>query len=388
MKKLLLSCDEYVYSYNGQYYLGEFGSVLVNRYLNVFDNIIFAARTKYVFSKEQLGNNIFPINNDRIEIFPIPFFQGPKEYAKYYLKTKRILKDIADKCDACVFRLPSAVAFACLDIAVKKKLPIGLEIVANPYELKKNTNNLLAKVLMSIWHNNLSKVCKLADAISYVTERSLQSVYPPNSNGFSTYYSSIEMDDSFFFKPRELDSNKIEIAHVSNHIKTFLKGHLSVINTVKLLKDKGFDVVARFAGEGEYINLFMDEAKEIGVDKNIEFVGTLDKNGLKELLLKSNIMIFPSFSEGLPRVLIEAMAAGLPCLSTPVGGIPELLDDYLLLDPNDVIGFANKTEEIFTNSTLYSQLSSDNYNKALEFEKKTLDEKRNCLYRYLYNLSN
>ena len=98
-------------------------------------------------------------------------------------------------------------------------------------------------------------------------------------------------------------------------------------------------------------------------------------------------MIFPSTSEGLPRVLIEAMATGLPCLSTPVGGIPELLDDNLLFNPNDSVSFANKTAEIFSNNELYNQLSEQNYNRALEFEKNTLDKKRDEFYNYLYKLS-
>ena len=58
-------------------------------------------------------------------------------------------------------------------------------------------------------------------------------------------------------------------------------------------------------------------------------------------LKKNDVFIFPSKSEGLPRAVIEAMAVGLPCLSTPVGGIPELIDEEYLFDPLDEMGFTN-----------------------------------------------
>ncbi len=388
MKKILVSCDEYVYSYNGQYYLSEFGSVLVKRYLNVFDSMRLAARTKHVTSKEELGKYTFIIENNKIEIFPIPFFQGPVEYGKHYLKIKRILASVADGCDAAVFRLPSTVAFACLNHVINKKIPYGVEVVANPIEAKQSSKNIIVKALMYVWDYKLKRACRLADAVSYVTENSLQSLYPAGHNSYKTHYSSIEMDSSFFTEPRILvNNNIIRISHVSTNIKTFTKGHMTVIETVKLLKKKGFDVIAKFAGEGEYVNIFKNKAKELGLLKQIEFVGSLNRDELNEFLKKSNFMIFPSTSEGLPRVLIEAMATGLPCLSTPVGGIPELLDVNLLFNPNDAVGFAEKTAEVFSNNELYNQLSKQNYNKALEYEKNTLDKKRSKLYEHLYNIS-
>lgn len=388
MKKVLVSCDEYVYSYDGQYYLGEFGSVLVQRYLNVFDSIRLASRTKYVRSKEELGKYTLIIDSNKIEIFPIPFFQGPIEYSKNYLKIRRMLASVTDGCDAGVFRLPSTVAFACLSHVIKKKLPYGVEVIANPIEAKQNSKNFIIKALMSAWDYQLKRACRLADAVSYVTENSLQSLYPAGNKSYKTHYSSIEINSSFFTEPRILENdNQIRISHVATNIKTFTKGHMTVIETVKLLRNKGFDVIAKFAGEGEYVNLFKNKAKELDVLEQIEFVGTLDKDELNKFLKDSNIMIFPSTSEGLPRVLIEAMATGLPCLSTPVGGIPELLDNNLLYSPNDAVSFADKIAEIFSNNELYALLSKQNYNKALEYKKDTLDIKRTKLYEHLYNTS-
>lgn len=61
------------------------------------------------------------------------------------------------------------------------------------------------------------------------------------------------------------------------------------------------------------------------IDRCITFAGV--KNNVNDYLLKSDIFVLPSTDEGLPMAIIEAMRAGLPIISTPVGGIPEMLID-------------------------------------------------------------
>ena len=70
------------------------------------------------------------------------------------------------------------------------------------------------------------------------------------------------------------------------------------------------------------------------------------------------------------------MAEGLPCLSTPVCGIPEILDKSCLFDFNDVNGFTNKIINYIDNPNLLTQESVSNVSKALEFESNVLSKRR------------
>lgn len=388
MKKLLVSCDEYAFQYNGKYYLKEFGSILVKRYLSVFDKVIFAVRTKEVDSENKLGIYNIPID-DRVGILAVPFFQGPKEYAKKYFEVKNALKNCGEKCDAAIFRIPSTIGFVALKEVSRKDIPYAVEVIANPLILALNEKNIVIRTLMKMTHYQQVSACKNADGVSYVTKNALQQIYPAFKKGhFESHYSSVEIPEWFYSQPRKyIDKRPFVICHVSNPIKTFTKGHKTVIETVKLLNEKGYDVEARFAGEGEMVSYFKEYSKKLKIENKIKFVGLLNQLQLKNFLDESDLMMFPSSSEGLPRVLIEAMSTSLPILSTSVGGIPELLSEELLFSPDDTLGFTKKISKIIDNPYYYNMLSEDMYLKALEFKKDFLQKRRIDFYQKLKDIS-
>lgn len=387
MCKLLVSGDEYVYQYKEEYFLRETGYIMLQRYLNVFEKIRFAGRVKVVESEIELNEYKIKINDRRIEIFALPFFRGPIQYASNYLTTRKLIEKVTEGCDVALFRLPSTAAFACLRIAKNNKIPYAVEVVANPIDIKRSSKKISSRILWNIIHFKQLKACKNAKGVSYVTENVLQKIYPCSSKAFQSYYSSIELENLFFMEQRSIkeNHNDIKISHVA-HMDAFAKGHETVIKIVKYLVDKGYNATARFAGDGDNLDFFKQKAADLGILDKIEFCGNLNRIELKKFFEKSNIMVFPSSSEGLPRVLIEAMATGLPCLSTPVGGIPELLEENLLFVAKNAKGFSNKIIEIFADKSLYERLSQINIKKSTEFKDDVLAERRTEFYKNLKNL--
>jgi Glycosyltransferase len=390
MKKLLLSYDEYAYKLNGQYYLKEFGHILLLRYLNIFDSLKVVIRTKNAIDESELGVYNIPLTDSRIEIVPVPFFQGPVQYIVKFLMINKVIKNVEKDCSAALFRIPSTIGFAVLNSIKKTGLPYGVEVIANPIEMAKSVKNVFIRILMTIIHYQQKSACKYADCASYVTENMLQKVYPAIKNGhFESFYSSVQLSDSFYSAPRKYPNHKpFIICHVANPIKTKTKGHVTVINVVKLLIHSGYDVIAYFAGQGEFVSYFEQKAVSLGVNNNIKFVGLLKQEELKVFLEKSDLMLFPSKSEGLPRVLIEAMATGLPCLSTPIGGIPELIPTELIFAPDDTVGFANMITKIIDDEILYTKFSEQAFNKAIEYRLNALQKRRNDFYLKLKEINN
>ena len=80
--------DDCIYEFQNQYYVRNYGKVLIDRYLSVFDYVYLAWRTRNVKSEASLGQYNIPIDK-RAKVIGIPFFQGPIGYARVYHKLRK-----------------------------------------------------------------------------------------------------------------------------------------------------------------------------------------------------------------------------------------------------------------------------------------------------------
>ena len=86
------------------------------------------------------------------------------------------------------------------------------------------------------------------------------------------------------------------------------------------------DVAIRFGGDGD-VERYRMLAKELGVESNCEFLGWVGDREKERLFARSGIYCLPSKSEGMPMSVLEAMAHGLATIATPVGGVPQIIED-------------------------------------------------------------
>lgn len=183
--------------------------------------------------------------------------------------------------------------------------------------------------------------------------------------------------EDFFAVPKDYTclGRKINLVHVANNVKNSVKGHDVVIQVVKKLNDAGIDAQVVFVGDGEKRKEFEQMAGSLGIGDKVSFTGLLPSpKDVREILLNSDLLIFPTKCEGLPRVVIEAMAVGLPCLSTPVNGIPELLEKEYMFDPLDVDGFVKKIIDLLDDPQQLNQMSKRNIEKAREYESSIQEQ--------------
>lgn len=389
---LLLSCDEYCYIYNGDYYVNDTGLTHINRYLSAFDNIVVAFRTKAVNLADDLGKYHNRITSNRIRFISIPFFQGPKQLlTKYFSINKAVKKGIYD-CDFAIFRLPSPLAFIALNIIRDKKIPYATEIVFDCFDAYTSSTSLINKFIWRKMHKMQVKACNNALGVSCVTARYLQNRYYPESpNAITSHYSSIELKPDFFTCNRKFPNKQvITLIHVSNQVSfRSRKGHNELIEVLALLNKHRKQAEVVFVGEdyNNGIEQLTNYASELGVDKDIHFTGFLTKTKLREELEAADIAVLPTKAEGLPRVVIEAMALGLPCITSPVSGNPELINKEFLVDYNNVAGMADACKTLINNPEIYEQESLDNFNKSKEYSCEILNPKRTDFYKQLIELS-
>lgn len=383
MSKLLLSCDNTIYFHNGRFYVKSQDDYdFFQRYLRVFEKLRIVCRCK---TENELKLSFIPLDEDRIEVVYVSDFHRPKQYIKKYFSIGREIKNVVSGCDYAILRLPSTIAFRVGKKVIKAKIPFATEIVYDAMDGVNASTNIINKLLWRKIDYDMRKMCNKANGVSCVTEHYLQRrYYSKVKNCFTSNYSSLSLPKSFFTSPRSFPTNcDFVIAHVANQVAfNGRKGINEIMQAIQILKTDGITVKVKFAGK-EYnggIEKLMNYARNLGIDEQVEFLGFIDRQRLSEMLDTSAIYVMPTKAEGLPRVIIEAMAKGLPCITTPVSGNPELLSPHFLVEYSDVHTLANRIKELYNNKELYETTSKENYDNSLKYEASILQKRRDEFY--------
>ncbi len=146
------------------------------------------------------------------------------------------------------------------------------------------------------------------------------------------------------------------IGTIANLYKT--KGLEYLIEAIKILTTHNSQLITLIVGEGKERKNLEDLIKKYNLEKNVFLLGNI-KNAA-ELLPAFDIYICSSVKEGLPYSIMEAMSAGLPIVSTNVGGIPEMITDGkngLLVGPKNPEELAERIKTLIENKELQNTLS-------------------------------
>ncbi|KIL44180.1 N-acetyl-alpha-D-glucosaminyl L-malate synthase BshA [Jeotgalibacillus soli] len=144
--------------------------------------------------------------------------------------------------------------------------------------------------------------------------------------------------------------------------------HVSNFRAVKKVQDvveafakvrKQMKVKLLLVGDGPEMSTICKQVRELGIDDDVKFLGKQDN--LEELYSISDLKLLLSEKESFGLVALEAMACGVPCIGTNVGGIPEVIEDEkngYICEVGDVQTIAKKAYELLTDDELYEKMSS------------------------------
>ncbi|EPZ1176026.1 glycosyltransferase [Klebsiella oxytoca] len=189
--------------------------------------------------------------------------------------------------------------------------------------------------------------------------------------------------DEFPFKERRGDNSKLKIVSVCRMIEK--KGLAYSIQACKILREKGINFEYNIVGYGELSEQLQNLIKEYDLEECVRILGFQPQVEVKRILEDSNVFLLPSVTaedgdmEGIPVALMEAMASGLPVVSTFHSGIPELISDGKtgwLCSERDAEGIALALSKIINNKDMVLNIVSsarkqieDNFNQEIEYIK-------------------
>lgn len=387
MKVLLIGNANFYKDKNGDYYTPSvYDKTFFDRYLSVFDDVKFLAKTKRTDDFDK--SSMIKVDFEHVEIAELAWYKGPREMLGVFGRLKKVYKTVLAGCDCCILRIAQIESVMAYIYGGLNRVPLSAEVVNDP----ECFDDYPAPARRFILHY-YKRIIRSAKGVSYVTNSVLQKKYPcraisdKNAEGYFTgSYSSIELPARYILTPKKIEAGKtLGLVHVANSISGESKGHRTVIDAAAKLINEGVSVTVTFIGSGPALPMFTAYAKEKGIEDSVSFVGHIaDKDVLFKTLSGFDIFVFPSFFEGLPRVVVEAMACGLPCVASPVGGTAELIGDEFLVPHDDVDGYVKAIKKL-SDPDVYFKSSEKGIAVSKEYEKSILDEKRKAFYTSLKN---
>lgn len=178
----------------------------------------------------------------------------------------------------------------------------------------------------------------------------------------------------------EITSDTVVLISVGEMIKR--KNHETALRALAKVKNKNF--IYLICGRGQLEDYLMNLTKTLGLDDKVRFLGF--RNDIPEMCAASDVFLFPSYQEGLPVSVIEAMSVGLPIICSRIRGNTDLIKDGIggfLIEPKDINGFANKIEQLINNDKDRIMMGKSNYDSVQRYDIDVIKNIMEKVYKSL-----
>jgi glycosyltransferase involved in cell wall biosynthesis len=184
-----------------------------------------------------------------------------------------------------------------------------------------------------------------------------------------------ESDISVIYNP-VMDVDQSQVGAVSDQMRVLYLAHLverkgyhDLINAFAMVSARAADARLVFCGSGDEEKA-LEMCEALNIADRVEFRGWISDDEKVDELVRTTVFCLPSYDEGLPMGILEAMSFGLPIATTPVGGIPDVLKhevNALLFEPGDVSAMADALTRLLLDPGLRQSLASNALQDSAEF---------------------
>ncbi|WP_342597142.1 glycosyltransferase [Cyanobacterium aponinum UTEX 3222] len=389
--KIIFAHDHRFVPLEGQVFSeSQFDSSLWIRYLRHFEQLVVIARQGSL-SKQKKKENLVLSSLENVDFKFLPNLSNLTNQILKRGSCLKLINEYVKEVDGVIARLPSEIGLLAIKSAILNKKPWAVEVAGCPWDGLWNYGSLQGKLYAPILTRRMKQAVAKSQFILYVTDRFLQQRYPCATNAITINCSDVEISSPspdvlnrrlkrfYSFGDRKI------IFGLIGTLKGKFKGIQTVLVTLKKIRHQLPPFEFRILGGGE-ADSWRQLAQSLEVDDVTFFDGTLPGGEpVFQWLDKIDIYLQPSFKEGLPRALIEAMSRGCPCLASKVAGIPELLEPENLIIPGDVSHLGKLLIKASYNPDWCMEQAQKNWQRSHDYSKDVLDIRRKNFWQQFAN---
>ncbi|HEU0304883.1 MAG TPA: glycosyltransferase [Gaiellaceae bacterium] len=310
------------------------GSWPWDRYLAFSESVTVTCRMRSAGAHHE---TLEDVRRQGVEFVAVPSLSGPLATLVHRRAATAILRERLSAADALVARLPSEIGQLAVRVARKLGKPYAIEVVTCTWDALWHRGGLQGKLYAPVSRLNMRRAVRDAPYVLYVTREFLQRRYP--TRGHAVACSDVELEplDGAVLERRleTVDSGRTPFVIGTIAVLTVrFKGIQTALEALGAVRGSLPPFELRVVGAGDPTP-WRELAARHGVEDRVSFVGVLPADEIDAWLDRVDLYVQPSFQEGLPRGLVEAMSRGCPALGSTAGGIPELLDPGCLHAPGD-----------------------------------------------------
>jgi len=356
-----------------------------SRYLDVFDGVRIIARVRDVSRPPQGG---LRADGEGVTFVALPYYVGFQQFCLRWNAVRKAAPGAVGESDAVILKAPSVISCLIEPALRKRGRPFAVQVIADPQGIfsKGSLSHPLRPLVRSLLTHRTAAQCRHACAVAYVTQSVLQARYPASPAVRQTAISDVNLPASAFVdSPRDypLAPSPVHLVSVGALEQPY-KGIDVLLRALRLCADRGLDFRLSVIGDGRLRPELASFAAQLGIGSLVEFRGALPAGAkVFAALDESDLFVMPSRYEGLPRAMLEAMARGLPCIGSAVGGIPELLDGGDIVEAGNSESLAARILEVCNSPERMRRMSRRNLNLAAQFQEHILNARWREFYTRL-----
>jgi len=244
---------------------------------------------------------------------------------------------------------------------IHKFFPITFSFTAH-------ANDIFAPRNFEIGLDKLVDTARVIVTVSDYAKKFLQERFPERADRIRRIYNGLNLAE---FGRADFSSTPPPILAVGRLIAK--KGFADLIRACGLIAERGKPFRCEIIGEGPLENELRGQIERLNLRDRVALSGAKPQREVRQRLAAANVFVLPSVvdpeggMDNLPTVIMEAMATGLPVVSTKIGGIPEMVienETGFLLEPGDAVGLTKAIETSISNLSLAQKLGRAGHERA------------------------